>query len=123
MELALLILGIILGATVVWALNYKALRHLGWYGEPRYIPREIRNWVITASRSTCVYCGRQGDSHHDPDDQPWEIDHVVPLSGGGAHAVTNFALSCRKCNRSKRAGLPPMPVVRITRGGHYGHER
>lgn len=117
MELATFALGIILGAVVVWAVQRKALGYLGWYGEPRYIPREIRNWVINASRSTCIYCGRQGNSYHDPNNEPWEIDHIVPLAGGGSHAVTNFALSCRKCNRGKRAGLPPMPVVRNTKGG------
>lgn len=34
------------------------------------------------------------------------VDHVVPLSNGGQHAVDNLCVSCRRCNLSKQAKLP-----------------
>jgi hypothetical protein len=32
-----------------------------------------------------------------------ELDHLVPISRGGAHAYANVACACRRCNRTKRA--------------------
>lgn len=34
------------------------------------------------------------------------VDHVVPLSKGGAHAIHNFVPSCPRCNSRKGAKLP-----------------
>ena len=39
----------------------------------------------------CIYCGSKGE----------QIDHVIPLSRGGRHAIGNLASSCTKCNQSK----------------------
>ncbi len=33
------------------------------------------------------------------------LDHVIPLSKGGAHSITNVVWSCAKCNLSKGAKL------------------
>lgn len=41
----------------------------------------------------CAYCGQR--SRH------LEVDHVVPLSRGGRHAIGNMLPACRRCNRSK----------------------
>lgn len=82
-----------------------------WEGTGRYIPPEVRAWVIDISKRSCIYCGRVGDED-DPDGYEWEIDHVIPISKGGPHAVSNFALSCRRCNRAKTDGLPPLPFTR-----------
>lgn len=35
-----------------------------------------------------------------------QVDHVVPLSTGGAHAVENMCVSCAPCNCSKQAKPP-----------------
>lgn len=40
----------------------------------------------------CVYCGAD-------DRDSW--DHVIPLSRGGANAVSNLVPCCRDCNRRK----------------------
>lgn len=32
-----------------------------------------------------------------------ELDHVVPLAGGGEHFLYNIVLACRTCNNTKRA--------------------
>jgi 5-methylcytosine-specific restriction endonuclease McrA len=42
----------------------------------------------------CPRCGREADS---------TIDHIVPLSKGGAHSITNLQLLCKSCNGSKHA--------------------
>lgn len=34
---------------------------------------------------------------------PWEVDHIVPISKGGAHSYANVQLSHRRCNRKKHA--------------------
>ena len=107
-----LVAGLAIGAYLSWLVKRHLLLTLGWTGEPRYIPQSIREWVAVASLHTCIYCGRKG-GNSDPDGHPWEIDHVVPLRAGGAHAVRNFALSCRECNRSKSDKMPPMPVVSL----------
>jgi len=35
-----------------------------------------------------------------------EMDHVIPLSRGGAHSYANCKAACRACNRRKRDRLP-----------------
>lgn len=39
-------------------------------------------------------------------DSPWEIDHVIPISKGGAHAYANVQLAHQSCNRAKRDRVP-----------------
>ena len=39
----------------------------------------------------CAYCG--GNFEH--------IDHVIPLSKGGKHCLSNLRPACKKCNQSK----------------------
>lgn len=41
----------------------------------------------------CAYCGAEGDLH---------IEHVVPISKGGTHALGNVIPACESCNYSKR---------------------
>jgi 5-methylcytosine-specific restriction endonuclease McrA len=41
----------------------------------------------------CAYCGADGDLH---------IEHVVPISKGGGHAIGNIIPACKDCNFSKR---------------------
>ena len=40
----------------------------------------------------CAYCGATGDLH---------IEHVVPISKGGPHAIGNIIPACKDCNFSK----------------------
>lgn len=42
----------------------------------------------------CAYCGAIGEDLH--------IEHVVPISKGGPHALGNIIPACRACNFSKR---------------------
>jgi 5-methylcytosine-specific restriction endonuclease McrA len=46
--------------------------------------------------SECYYCGCDlGDD--------WQLEHKIPLSRGGAHTLSNLAMSCPECNRDKRS--------------------
>ena len=60
----------------------------------------------------CRYCGV---SLKDPTNRPrqhqknWKlptIDHVIPLSKGGADTEENMVLACNGCNRKKRDAMP-----------------
>lgn len=41
----------------------------------------------------CAYCGSTGDLH---------IEHVIPISKGGTHVLSNVVPACQACNFSKR---------------------
>jgi hypothetical protein len=54
------------------------------------------HYSLVAERAAhrCEYC-------HAPEiifNTPFEIDHIVPLSKGGADEPMNFSLACRACN-------------------------
>lgn len=53
----------------------------------------------------CAYCHRRVNV--------LTQDHVIPLSRGGEHAVTNIVPACRKCNCSKGTKPPPSPVQTV----------
>lgn len=45
---------------------------------------------------------------------PWvEIDHVKPLSKGGAHILANLRPACRSCNARKRDRWPWLPAPQL----------
>ncbi|WP_425321342.1 HNH endonuclease [Deinococcus humi] len=45
----------------------------------------------------CRYCGLPNDGLG----RGFQLDHVIPLSKGGAHDFGNIALCCEPCNRAK----------------------
>lgn len=51
----------------------------------------------------CFYCGRQVNPPRGSRPEPHDasIDHVVPLSRGGLHAMSNIVIACRLCNQMK----------------------
>jgi 5-methylcytosine-specific restriction endonuclease McrA len=48
----------------------------------------------------CCYC------HMPMRSQDKTLDHIVPLSRGGLHSITNVAIACRSCNVRKHARTP-----------------
>jgi 5-methylcytosine-specific restriction endonuclease McrA len=52
--------------------------------------------ILAENGSRCVYCNKR---------KATTIDHVIPLSRGGAHAVHNLAGACLPCNASKGSKL------------------
>lgn len=51
--------------------------------------------LLTSSGGKCSYCGLPGST----------MDHIVPLSRGGVHAISNIAVACLRCNVAKGAKL------------------
>ena len=64
-----------------------------------------RNYLNKFEKLTCVYCGKTDlklDGNKYPLKQVATIDHVVPLSKGGAmYDESNFVVACYKCNQRK----------------------
>ncbi|MBO9194341.1 HNH endonuclease [Rhizobium sp. 16-449-1b] len=45
------------------------------------------------------------------DDRAPELDHIMPLSLGGAHSYLNTQCACRRCNREKSNAPPTQPSL------------
>lgn len=60
-----------------------------------------RRTVFTRDKGVCGICGKRVDVK-----SKWEVDHIIPISKGGAHAYANVQLAHQVCNRSKNARLP-----------------
>lgn len=50
--------------------------------------------LTEAQDGKCLMCGKK---------EKLTIDHIVPLSKGGSHEITNIQLLCFSCNSSKKA--------------------
>jgi 5-methylcytosine-specific restriction endonuclease McrA len=52
---------------------------------------------LTEIYTHCAYCGKEltSDNTH--------IEHIQPLSKGGAHSIDNVVLACKDCNLRKNA--------------------
>jgi 5-methylcytosine-specific restriction endonuclease McrA len=65
--------------------------------------------VYTDCNFSCVYCGLKFEVPKDWDrisgihnGEIWlEIDHVIPISKGGADTIENKQALCQKCNNKK----------------------
>ncbi|MFD1277447.1 HNH endonuclease [Streptomyces kaempferi] len=81
------------------AAQYKAARR-GWERlNPGSVGIVSRDWrkLVRHYRHRCAYCGGNSGGIH--------MDHVVPLSRGGRHAIGNVLPACQACNLSKGAKL------------------
>lgn len=72
-----------------------------------HIPASLRREIRLAAGGRCAYCR----SHEDLMGISFEIDHVIPLSEGGATALDNLCLSCPTCNRYKANKLTAIDPV------------
>ncbi|MFF9240092.1 HNH endonuclease [Streptomyces sp. NPDC014801] len=54
-----------------------------------------KDWVklVRRYRHRCAYCGAGGAIH---------MEHVIPVSRGGRHAIGNVLPACEACNLSKQ---------------------
>lgn len=75
--------------------------HAMQYGYPgiqvrdtRYIPDQLRLAILTRDNYRCRYCGSNAYL---------ELDHIIPLSKGGATSYENLQVLCRNCNLRKGA--------------------
>ena len=67
----------------------------------RSVSAKLRNFILERDDFTCLYCGQRGTNNFDPDGQSWAIDHIQPVSRGGATAPGNLVTSCHSCNSTK----------------------
>lgn len=56
-----------------------------------HTPEELAESWAERGLWACVYCG----------DEPEHVDHFVPLTLGGSHAVGNLVPACGTCNLRK----------------------
>jgi hypothetical protein len=61
----------------------------------RNIPRPILIRVVRRDDATCQECGTKLL------DKDIEIDHIIPLSKGGATSESNLRVLCSECNKKK----------------------
>lgn len=52
-------------------------------------------------RNRCAYCGER---------KPLTVDHVIPVSQGGDHSISNIVPACQACNSSKGNRKAKKPV-------------
>lgn len=62
-----------------------------------YVPLSLREIVITRAQGRCEYC--QTPARYSP--EVFEVEHIWPLSAGGATTLDKLALACPACNRYK----------------------
>jgi hypothetical protein len=77
-------------------------------GTRRPIGKRLRFEIFKRDRFRCVYCGRT------PTEAVLEVDHLVPVAGGGTDDPANLFTACRDCNsgRSDRPLTSALPQVR-----------
>lgn len=68
---------------------------------------------------TCYLCGQKVDLDAPVHDDSYpSLDHIVPLSHGGAHSYDNCATAHQKCNRDKSdqpaPGQQPITAESVT---------
>lgn len=63
----------------------------------RYISEPIQNQVRLRAKFLCEYCHASEQWQY----VSFTVDHVIPLTKGGANSIDNLALACFHCNRQK----------------------
>lgn len=79
--------------------------------------RDRHRRQIARSRPPCHLCGQPIDYNADwLDPLSFTIDHIIPLTKGGADVLDNLAAAHRKCNRDKSNNTPDirLPVTYVT---------
>lgn len=61
-----------------------------------YAPITFDEWMLLIRMfdGMCAYCGITPEK--------LTMDHIIPISKGGRHVVSNIAPACRSCNCRKR---------------------
>lgn len=74
------------------------------------LPNRVRREVLERDNFTCRDCKQRAT-----DDNPVEVDHILPLSQGGTDHPGNLQVLCHRCNNGKGAGTPKeRTMARVT---------
>lgn len=65
----------------------------------REVSARVRFEVLKRDKFACQYCGAKAP------EVLLEVDHVVPVAGGGTNDIANLLSSCKPCNGGKGARL------------------
>lgn len=65
-----------------------------------------RQMISARTEHTCFYCGT--------DEEPWTIEHLVPLAHGGSSDFPNLVRACPACNHRRGSGLAIRHHMKIT---------
>jgi 5-methylcytosine-specific restriction endonuclease McrA len=68
----------------------------------RGISKAAKEFLIKSYEGTCQYCGEKGET----------LDHIVPLSKGGARGSSNVTLACSACNNAKGDSVYPDAITK-----------
>ncbi len=63
----------------------------------RYISEATQNQVRQRAKFLCEYCHASEQWQY----VSFTVDHVIPISKGGANSIDNLAFACFHCNRKK----------------------
>jgi ATP adenylyltransferase len=63
--------------------------------ETEPVPESVRYEVLRRANGRCALCGKSKD------EEPLEVDHILPRSKGGPNEFHNLQALCRTCNRGK----------------------
>jgi len=82
------------------AIKYNRVRRDRKINNPGSVGVSDRDWIrlVIRYRSRCAYCGNLPK-------HKIEMDHVIPISKGGRHAIGNVLPCCEKCNNAKSSRL------------------
>lgn len=58
----------------------------------------LRKEVLSRDGEICAYCASRSG--------PFHVDHIMPRIRGGADALDNLVVACRRCNLSKGVKTP-----------------
>lgn len=67
------------------------------YVIPIEITKEEVAMIFEAFEGECIYCGVKESK----ETGTMNLEHIVPMKRGGRHHVSNFVISCGKCNAKK----------------------
>jgi 5-methylcytosine-specific restriction endonuclease McrA len=73
------------------------------------IPRPLRREVFQRDGNACAYCGRQAGNRlpiESKADAAMGLDHVIPITQGGATTSCNLVACCGACNNTKNNRTP-----------------
>ncbi|OIO26300.1 hypothetical protein AUJ14_02180 [Candidatus Micrarchaeota archaeon CG1_02_55_22] len=63
------------------------------------VPLKTRWMVLKRDNYSCRKCGQNPSTNHNVE---LEVDHIVPVSRGGANVPENLQTLCKSCNQGKK---------------------
>ncbi|MDX2070628.1 MAG: HNH endonuclease signature motif containing protein [Haliscomenobacter sp.] len=77
-----------------------------------YITQTLRKKIIALAHNRCEYCQSMADYSN----QPFVIEHIIPVVKGGQTIEENLAFACDGCNGHKYdkiSGIDPFDKIEV----------